>query len=98
MKKAKSHFEAAAMAGHEVARCNIGTMENNSGNMGQAVKHWTIAASAGYYTAMHYLLFVFNQGHVSRETLTAYNNFCAEMRSEARDAAIRLHINSIGAR
>jgi TPR repeat protein len=82
LKKAKSHFEAAAMAGHEVARCNIGTMENNSGNMGQAVnmgramKHWTIAASAGYYTAMHYLLFVFNQGHVSRETLTAYNNSC----------------------
>ena len=27
MKKAKFHFEATAMAGHEGARCNLGTME-----------------------------------------------------------------------
>jgi hypothetical protein len=31
-------------------------------------------------------------------TLTAYNNSCAEMRSEARDAAIHVYIASIGAR
>ena len=37
---------------------------------------------------------------VSREsvdsTLAAYNNSCAEMRSEARDAVIRIHSNGIG--
>ena len=80
------------MAGHEVARLNLGYMEAQSGNMGQAVKHWTIAASAGEYNAMKNLLIAFNQGTTSRNaidsTLTAYNTSCAEIRSEARDAAI----------
>jgi len=94
LKKAKFHTEAAAMAGHEVARCNLGMIEVQSGNMGRAVKHWTIAASTGNHAAMKNILVNFKQGHgVSRDalnsTLTAYNNYCAEMRSEARDAAIR---------
>jgi tetratricopeptide (TPR) repeat protein len=93
LKKAKFHFEAAAMAGHEVARYNIGNREAQSGNMERAVKHWTIAASAGDYDAMHNLQLEFVKGLVSREsidsTLEAYNNSCAEMRSEARDAYIR---------
>jgi TPR repeat protein len=33
VKKAKFHYETAAMAGHEYARYNIGLMEFNSGNM-----------------------------------------------------------------
>ena len=101
-KKSKFHYEAAAMAGNEVARCNLGSMEAQSENMGRAVKHWVIAASGGHYKAMKNFLIAFNHGMVSREsinsTLTAYNNSCAEMRSEARDAAIRVFITSIGAR
>ena len=101
-KKSKCHYEAAAMAGHEVARSNLGCMEAQSGNMGQAVKHWVIAASAGEYNAMDNLLIAFNQGSTSRatidSTLAAYNTSCAEMRSEARDAAIRLYITRISAR
>ena len=64
------------MAGHEGARCNLGCME-------QAVKHWTIAASAGDYNAMRDLLIAFNQGLTSRNaidaTLIVYNKSCAEM-------------------
>jgi hypothetical protein len=56
------------------------------------VKHWTIAASAGHYKAMHHLRIGFEEGAISREsidlTLAAYNNSCAELRSEARDAYI----------
>jgi TPR repeat protein len=96
MKKAKFHFEAAAMAGHDGARYNLGGFEANSGNLERAAKHWTIAASAGHYNAMYTLQFGFQQGGVSREliesTLTAYNNSCVEMRSEARDARIRAMI------
>jgi TPR repeat protein len=92
LKKAKFHYEAAAMAGDEVARCNLGTLEAQSGNMERAVKHFTIAASAGHHVAMNNLLVAFNKGLVSRNamdsTLTAYNNSCAEMRSEARDSFI----------
>ena len=39
LKKAKFDYEAAAMAGHELARNNLGCIEGNSGNMEGAVKH-----------------------------------------------------------
>jgi tetratricopeptide (TPR) repeat protein len=95
LKKAKFYLEAAAMAGHEVARNNLGIMEEKSGNNERAMKHWIISASAGHHTAMRNLLV--KQGVVSRDamdsTLTAYNNACAEMRSEARDAFIRSRSN-----
>jgi TPR repeat protein len=93
MKKAKFHFEAAAMAGHEVARRELGNFEVKSRNWERASKHWTIAASAGDYRAMQSLQILFEHGRVSRESinssLEAYNNACAEMRSEARDAYMR---------
>jgi tetratricopeptide (TPR) repeat protein len=92
LKKAKFHFEAAAMAGHEAARSNIGSIEFQSGNIERALKHWTIAASAGSFYCMHYLRILFEKGYVNGElidsTLAAYNNSCSEMRSEARDAYI----------
>ena len=96
-KKEKFHYEAAAMAGDEVARFNLGCTEKQSGNLERAVKHCMIAASAGQHTSMHNLRTLFEQGLVSRDsidlTLTAYNNSCAAMRSEARDAFIRMTID-----
>ena len=96
LKKAKFHYEAAAIAGHEIARYYLGIMESQSGNMERALKHCIIAASGGHYKAMKNMI----EGGVSRDvvdsTLTAYNNSCAEMRSEARDAFIRLTIDRIG--
>jgi tetratricopeptide (TPR) repeat protein len=102
LKNAKFHYEAAAMAGHEMARFNLGVYEYNYGNIEQATKHWIIAASAGNYIAMHELRAFFERegGNfygkriVSREsfdsTLEAYNISCVEMRSEARDVFIRV--------
>jgi TPR repeat protein len=93
LKKAKFHWEAAAMAGHETARCIVGNIECESGNMDRAVKHWTIAATAGNYQSMQKLRLCFEKGYVSKESidsnLAAYNNSCAEMRSNARDAYLR---------
>jgi len=90
------------MAGHEEARSNLGTIEAQSGNMNRAVKHWIIAASAGHHIAMHMLREIFEEGIVSRDvmdlTLTAYNSSCKEMRSEARDAFIRMTVDRIGGR
>ena len=87
------------MAGHDGARYNLGCMEGNSGNMERAVKHWTIAASAGDYTSMDIVRRCFEKGQVSREsidsTLAAYNKSCAEMRSEARDTFIRFELARI---
>jgi TPR repeat protein len=95
-KKAKFHYETAAMAGHEGARYNLGCAEHDSGNVGRAVKHLTIAASAGEHDAMYNLIKCFEMGYVSRDavdsTLTAYNTSCAEMRSEAIDAWIKMEL------
>ena len=89
------------MKGHEVARYNLGGMEREAGNMERAMKHWIIAASAGEFDAMNYVIRGFTKGFVSREsidsTLAAYNSSCAEMRSEARDAYIRMNIDDVGA-
>jgi hypothetical protein len=89
LKKFKFHVEAAAMAGDEVAQCNLGIFETQSRNMERARKHFTIAAS---------VIQSFQSGRVSRESsnsiLAAYNNSCAKMRSEARDAYIRFRIES----
>jgi hypothetical protein len=94
MKKAKFHYKAVAMAGHEVARCNLGIFEAKNGNMGQAVKHWMIGASAGCFLAMHNMLIALKKRDVSRETmdttLTAYNNSCAEVKSKERDTCLQV--------
>ena len=52
LKKAKFHFETAAMAGDEVSRYHLGGLEIGSRNMDRAVKHLKIAASAGNFTPM----------------------------------------------
>ena len=99
LKKAKFHFEAAAMAGNEEARCNLGIIEAQTGNTKRALKHLAIAALAGDYVAMFQLRSCFEQGVFSREsidsTLEAYNDSCAEMRSKDRDAYIRTIIERI---
>jgi TPR repeat protein len=98
-KRAKFHFEAAAMAGDESARFNLGCMEAVSRNMEQALKHLKIGASAGDSRAMQTLLIAYENHEVSREsidsTLIAYNNSCVEVRSEARDAWIQFEIDRI---
>ena len=92
MKKMRYHYEAAAVAGNEVARFDLGCMEFNDGNMERAIKHWIVAASAGHYQVMRHLNLCVEKVHVSRKsidsTLAAYNYSCAEMRSKARDAYI----------
>jgi len=92
LKKAFFHYETAAIAGQEEARSFLGTMYERSGNIERAVKHWIIAASAGNYFAMHSLQQLSEKGIVSRESidsaLTAFNDSCAEMRSEARSMYI----------
>ena len=99
LQKSKFHYEAAAMAGHELARFNLVLLEGKGGNGEQALKHCIISASAGCYRAMNCLNTLFEGGAVSREsidsTLNAYNNSCVEMRSEARDAHIRAIIDGI---
>ena len=84
---------------------NSWQVEEKYGNLERAVKHLTIAASAGECHSMDILQMEFEKGHVSRDAInsimTAYNNSCAEMRSKARDNYLRhmqLNIDCIGGR
>jgi hypothetical protein len=74
--------------------------ESNTGNVERAVQHFKIAASAGECNSMKYLIPCFNLGFINRDEmnsiLTAYNNSCAETRSEARDIYIRALIEESG--
>jgi TPR repeat protein len=88
------------LAGHEVARFNLGLIEFESGNNERGVKHFRIAASAGHHNAMHALQTFYEKGIVGGRdaidsTLTAYNNSCAEMRSKARDAYIHWYLDTL---
>jgi TPR repeat protein len=69
MKKAKFHNEAAALAGHEVARSALGIIEAEAGNIERAIKHWTIGASYGDYQAMAALITLYENGLASRESI-----------------------------
>jgi TPR repeat protein len=47
----------------------LGLMDAELKNVERAVKHWTIAASAGHYNAMHHLRLCFEKGLVGRESI-----------------------------
>lgn len=71
-----------------------GNIEYNSGNVERDLKHWMIAASAGYYEAMYHLQIEFEQCFISRaqiDSTIAYYNSCAKMR---RDACVRAIIET----
>ena len=96
LKKAKFHYEEAAMLGDVEARSRLGRLEFALAKHEQperALKHWTIGASAGCHHALYHLSISFGFGRIPRKSMesivTAYNASCVEMRSESRDAYIQ---------
>jgi hypothetical protein len=59
LKKASFHFEAAPMAGHKVARFNLGSIEGNSGNRNElllSIGHCTASGTIKRYAPFDYSL------------------------------------------
>ena len=90
-KKAKYYYEVAAMRGNVVARDNLGIFEKNAGNMDRAVKHWMIAAMAGYDKSLKEIRDCFLDGHATKDgfekALRAHKDAADEMKSDQREAA-----------
>ena len=63
------HLEIAAIAGHPVARQNLGVYEFNRRNFDRAVRHYIIAATQGEDDSMKCLLNFFKFGLVQKEDL-----------------------------
>ena len=93
-KKAKHYYELAAINGDVIARHNLGCSEYNVGNYHRAYKHYIIAAKAGYRKSLEYVKEGFTKGLVTKDeyasVLRAYHERQTEMKSVARDAALKI--------
>ena len=90
-KKAKYYWEIAAIKRDVHARHNIGCFEGEAGNEHRAMKHFLLAANAGYPESLDIVKKGFMDRLVSKDefeqTLRACHERQAEMKSDARDAA-----------
>ena len=89
--KAVYHWELAAMGGHEMARHNIGCIEETDGNMDKAMKHFMIAARSGLDKPLKAVGQGYKVGYVTKaeytSTLRKYQHTLDEMKSEQRTKA-----------
>ena len=90
-KKAKHYLELAAMNGDIFARYNLGCLEGQTGNHHRAMKHFLLAARAGYKNSLDVVKDGFMDGFVTKDeyenTLRAYHERYNEMKSDTRDKA-----------
>ena len=90
-KKAKHYYELAAMGGDEVARYNLGDLEEEAGNTDRALKHFMIAVGFGDGDSLKQIKQLFMKGHATKEeyakSLRAFQSCMDEIRSDQRDKA-----------
>ena len=65
------HLEVAAIGGNDLARHNLGCLEERIGRLDRAVKHLIIAANLGNDGSLDALKEGFKRGLVSKEDFAA---------------------------
>ena len=92
MSKALEFWEVAAKKGCIRAHQVLAEMQNRNGNVDEGIKHFKVAASAGYQLAMDRLMKAYRDEELSKEDLTqilhAFQASCIKMKSEDRDDAL----------
>ena len=92
-KKKIYHLEEAAIAGHHMARHNLGCMEGGNGRFERARKHFIIAANLGCNDSLKCLRQLHADGYASKEdyagALRAYQTAVAATKSAEREEAER---------
>jgi len=87
------HTEIAAIGGHELARNNLGAQEASLGDMNRAMKHWMIAARAGFDISLKQVGKGYKAGLITKDeyasVLRAYQSSLDEMKSEQRTKVIK---------
>eukprot|EP00984_Skeletonema_dohrnii_P009716 scaffold3733_cov77-Skeletonema_dohrnii-CCMP3373.AAC.5 len=90
-KMAVYHLEEAAIAGHPIARYNLGAIEWNNDSMERAMKHFFIAANLGDDKSVEMLKQGYLEGVLSKEdfaaALRAHQAAVDATKSPHRDAA-----------
>jgi len=91
MEKAIYYWELAAMKGDETARHNLGSMEDERGNVNRALKHYMISARNGYADSLNMIKEIYNSGQATKddytEALQLYQAYLGEIKSPQRDKA-----------
>ena len=91
MDKALRHYEAAAMCGDVLARCNLGCREEDFGHYDLALQHWMISAKLGHEKALNKVKSLFMDGIATKAdyaaSLRGYQSAIEEMTSPDRDEA-----------
>lgn len=88
--KWRAFLEVAAKKGCAVGQDRLADLEMRIGSIDEAIRHWRVAASAGYQHAMDELMHVYREtGLLSKEdldqTLCAFQQSNDEMKSENRE-------------
>jgi len=91
MKKANHYYEIAAIRGSSSARHNLGSKEEEAGNMDRALKHFMIAVGSGYSGSLRHIQKLYSDGHVTKEdytkSLQSYQAYLGEVKNRERDQA-----------
>ena len=87
--KARACLEVSAKKGLSVAHEHLGEIEETSGNINTAIKHWAVAANAGSQSALNMLMKAFKNNQLSKEglaqVLRAFQASTDETKSKARE-------------
>ena len=91
MKKAKYHYELAAIGGNTRARFYLSLFEFEARSMERALKHYMIALSFGCTASLQMINRLYSKGSVSKDeyekALRTYQAYLDEIKSGQRDEA-----------
>ena len=87
-KKTFHYYEIAAKGGHDQARCNLGVLQYNAGNISTGMKHFMISAAQGNDESLQSVKNGYMEGHLTKDdfaqALRAHKSAQDEMKSEQR--------------
>ena len=90
-KMARHYYELGAMRGCVLARYNLAVIEENSGDMNRAIKHYIISAGSGFNKSLDVMQDLYSKGKATKDEYTkalrAYQNYLDEVKSDQRDEA-----------
>ena len=93
LEKTFHYYEIAAKGGHDQARCNLGILQCNFGNISTGMKHFMIAAAQGHDYSLQNIKEGYMEGHVTKDdfaqVLRAHKSAHDEMKSEQRTRSMK---------
>eukprot|EP00579_Thalassiosira_antarctica_P010435 CAMPEP_0201909324 /NCGR_PEP_ID=MMETSP0903-20130614/1136_1 /ASSEMBLY_ACC=CAM_ASM_000552 /TAXON_ID=420261 /ORGANISM="Thalassiosira antarctica, Strain CCMP982" /LENGTH=262 /DNA_ID=CAMNT_0048443833 /DNA_START=85 /DNA_END=870 /DNA_ORIENTATION=- len=91
--KHRAFLEISAKRGSISCRRRLAKIEEENGNIDLAIKHWTVAANAGFQESLDELMRAFRDNIFAKEdllqTLREFQASNDEMKSKARDDYVR---------